>query len=170
MRHSRNLSPIQTIKHFVPRTLAAVATSAVLNHKLAEGVDAPATSAVTDCIQSAVIKAIWVELWIIHSGAAGTTTTFTITLERADVLQSLMTLSNALNLSSYANKNNVIYTTQGIIGSDNVANPIPILRQWFKIPKGKQRLGLGKNWILNVANSGGESINVCGMVIYKEYR
>ncbi len=165
----RMLAPINSIKHFVPQTDFAVATGTANNLTVVDAVVAPATGATYEVQEGAVVKAVWIELWLITDGSAGTHGTFTVTVEKAPGnLQP--TFTNMLNLMSYLNKKNILYTTQGILSSDNVAQAVPILRQWIKIPKGKQRFGFQDRLLVNVANSGGTGMAICGMFIYKEYR
>lgn len=77
-----------------------------------------------------------------------------------------MTFTNSATLDSYSNKKNVLYTTQGLTPDAN-GNPIPFVRQWFKIPKGKQRFGLTDSLVLNIS-ANVEDVTHCGLMIYKE--
>jgi len=61
-----------------------------------------------------------------------------------------------------------LYTTQGLTSEQN-ANAVPIIRQWFKIPKGKQRFGLGDQMVLNIS-AAQEGVENCGMFIFKEQK
>ena len=78
------------------------------------------------------------------------------------------TLSDITSMNSYANKKNILYTTQGVLGDTN-SNPIPAMRGWFKIPKGKQRFGLGDKLNLNITSLTADGMENCGIFIYKEY-
>ncbi len=77
-----------------------------------------------------------------------------------------MTFTNSATLDSYTNKKNLLYITQGVSPDAN-GNPVPVLRQWFKIPKGKQRFGLADALILNLS-ANVEDMTHCGVFIYKE--
>ncbi len=77
-----------------------------------------------------------------------------------------MAAGDAAALNAYDNKKNIIYTQIGLI-SDNLTYPMNVIKGWFKIPKGKQRMGLNDRWNLNIfAQSNG--ITGCGMFIFKE--
>ncbi len=58
--------------------------------------------------------------------------------------------------------------TQGVFG-DKFTNSVALVRQWFKIPKGKQRFGLGDQLFVT-AQSTGQDFQLCGFATYKEYK
>ncbi len=163
------LSPINTNKHFVHLVRTVVATGTMLNVVVVNSVVAPAAAATNQVTEGSVIKAIFFELWM-HSNVTtgGTTTAFNVTVEKRPANAAAMTNANASNLQSYANKKNVLYTTQGVLGPD-AAQAVPLLRQWIAIPKGKQRMGFEDDVVLNI-NSITGALSVCGITIYKEYR
>ncbi len=78
-----------------------------------------------------------------------------------------MTFAEQTALHSYNQKNLVFYHTQGIT-NDQDADATPFLRQWFKIPKGKQRMALGDNLLVSVSVQALDNI-ICGFATYKEY-
>ncbi len=157
---------INSEKHFVPRPLLTVPENTVQNIKICEAVEDPSTGA--ECRIGAVVKAVHVELWYIGSSAQPifqVSTLEKISSGADDVLSAEMS-----DLNKYRNKKNILNTSQGLVGDSNT-NPIPVFRDWYKIPKGKQRFGLGDKLVLNVAARGeaNNDLEVCGMFIYKEY-
>ncbi len=169
MRHKRMLAPINSIKHYVQHTDAVVASGAIVNDRIIDAVVAPANTKVDDVIEGAVIKAVYIERWILGEGAAAVPSQFTLTVEKLQGGQGFMTFTESQNLASYDNKKNILYTTQGIVGEASVgASTVPILRTWILIPKGKQRFGLGDELVCNIGfvTSGRR----CGVETYKEYR
>ncbi len=110
----------------------------------------------------AVVKAVYVELWTNTSSAQVGSQQALVAKFPAN---SGITFANHGDLNSYENKKNIFYTTQGLSGDSN-SNPTPIIRQWIKIPKGKQRIGLGDKIQLSVA-SFLEDLSLCGLIIYK---
>ncbi len=162
-------APINSIKHLINRSTIAIATGVLRNDIVADAVVAPAAAANTNVIQGCMIKAAYIEMWYVGAGTTGNIAAFTLTIEKLTGGQPLMTFTNSQNLSSYLNKKNILYTTQAINSSKiDGANPVPMIRGWIKIPKGKQRFGLGDRLVVNTASVGpGE---VCGMFIFKEYR
>ncbi len=166
----RMLAPIVSIKHYIHQTLLTVTGGTVRNVTIAEAVVAPAAANAFDVVQGSVIKAVYVELWFVGTGSTGTLTSFNLTIEKTVGDQTDMTFTQSTNLGTYPNKKNILYTTQGNIGTFvDGTNPIPLFRAWIKIPKGKQRMGLGDNIMLNV-NSVGSNSSICGFFTYKEYQ
>jgi len=78
-----------------------------------------------------------------------------------------MNYANSIALDSYVNKKNILYTTMGLVGP-NDEQPLPIIRQWFKIPKGKQRMGSNDTIKLNISAIT-NGLNYCGFSTNKEY-
>ncbi len=168
---ARMLAPIVSVKHYVPRAVVNVNSATVLNDIVVDAVVASAVNLATEVLEGSVIKAVFIELSIIGIGASGVTNAFNLTLEKKIADQPTMTNAQSLALFTYPNKKNILYTTQGLIGSrlDGEATRF-IIKQWFKIPKGKQRFGLGDQLLLNLSNIAGSNYQVCGIYVYKEYR
>ncbi len=162
------VAPINSIKHYVPRVKATVATGAISNTEIVDAVVAPANAAPKQVLEGSVVKAIYVELWIGSNEAAGSESTFILTVEKKRITETDMTNTNALNLGAYLNKKNILFTSQGIVGSLAVSGAVPVIRNWVMIPKGKQRFGLGDQFLLNVAAVG--ALEICGITTFKEYR
>ncbi len=161
-------APINSNKHFVNRVSVAVASGNVLNMDIIDTVNAPAVASSNQVRVGAIIKAVWVELWI-SSQAAANVAQFVLTLMKLPAGLTAPTFSNLANLGAFPNKKNIFYTTQGNVSASNVgANTVPIVRQFFLIPKGKQRFGLGDKLTLSITATA-EGLLVCGMNIYKEY-
>ncbi len=171
MRGRRMLAPIMSIKHYIQHTNVTVASGARDSFLIAAGVVAPATTLATDVIQGSVIKAVFIEVWAKGNGASDADTQFVCLFEKVPGAGGTVgaSFANLATLASYDNKKNVFFVSQGVIGGVGGGQSVPILRQWFKIPKGKQRMGLGDT--LNVAiSTTGEAMQVCGISTYKEYR
>ncbi len=162
------LAPIVSKKHFVPQTNTIIASGAILNVPVIEAVIAPAVANSRSVIEGATIKAVFLEYWMRGNDSLGNASQQIFTVEKVPAGATSMTAGQSLALQSYPNKKNILFTSQGILG-DLETVPVPILRQWIKIPKGKQRFGLGDELIINFA-SGGGAFRVCGMAIYKEYQ
>ncbi len=156
--------PIKSIKHYVHFPAATVVSGAIGNFKpidaIAEGA-ARATAANVE--EGCEIKAVFVEMWMsgqtvdntigwalykIPSGGAGTTA------------------AQLSNMSTYQNKKNVLKFGQGL--GPTSGNVVPVLREWIKIPKGKQRFGLGDEFVFSFTGTG-TSAHACGFATYKEY-
>jgi len=157
---------IVTEKHILPQTLFNIAAGAIQVVNLVESVVVASKDAPIEVEEGSVISSIYVEMWVITNGSG--IGSGLLTLEKVPGTSADMIFSQSVNLNVYANKKNILYTTQGI-SAGNGGNPIPFLRGWFKIPKGKQRFGLGDKLNLNISSiSGGWSI--CGIAIFKEQK
>ncbi len=167
MRHRRMLAPINSVKHYIHVENATVASGARRGVVLIDATAAPATSAVEDVKEGAIIKAVFIESWVKSNASAGTDTKFQFQIEKVPAGQVGVSFTQMNNLQTYDNKKNTLFFSQGVIG-DLTTQAIPVVRQWFKIPKGKQRFGLGDRLIINVAATAAE-INNCGFATYKEY-
>ncbi len=146
-------------------SLTPVATGARVNVQLAVISNTP--TATDEIHEGAIVKAIYIELWI--QGESGQQTSI-VTLEKAVASSTGVAFGNMVALGLYVNKKNVLFTHQGITSNDGVSAPTNIMRGWYKIPKGKQRFGLGDSLVLSIANqTTGSDIIFCGFSIYKEY-
>ncbi len=164
----RMLAPINSVKHYVGQPLFTVGVGASVTLELVDVVAAPVSTNREKCNEGSLVKAIHVEYWILSDGVSGTVTTFIMTIEKSPSNALDPAFSDMLNLGGYANKKNILYTTQGIVASDTVGQAVPIIRDWIKIPKGKQRMGQEDRMLITFA-SVNQIMHVCGMAIYKEY-
>ncbi len=157
---------IQSIKHYVQVPLATIASSAIRTDDIVDATAVAAVGAATDEVEEgSIVKAVYIEMWI-HANQAGSGSCQATIEKRPGT--ATMTFTNASNLAAYPNKKNILQTFQGITPS-NATYPQIMFKGWVKIPKGKQRMGLGDKIVLNTAPiSGGAQI--CGFFTYKEYK
>ena len=157
-------SPINSEKHYRQVSVDATMGGTIKNNTIVVATETPAGNQ-SECRIGAVIKAVYVEMWVMAS--AQNIGSQTISLEKRSGDSPLMTFAQAAQLHTYPNKKNILYVTQGLTG-ENDSNPIPVMRGWFNIPKGKQRFGLGDSLILNLS-ANVEDLQHCGLYIFKEY-
>ncbi len=157
---------IHSTKHYVQMSLTSVAAGALGTTVLISGVATPDKNLVSEVEEGATVKAVYIELWAI--GGSGTITQIT-TLTKFPSGQTPFTVSEMAALGAADNKKNILFTSQGIIGNDGIANPTNIMRGWYKIPKGKARFGLGDTLELQIFAQAAESLVFCGFAVYKEY-
>ncbi len=160
-------APVTSTKHYIQVSLATVTGGANLVTGIAQGVELGNVSAgvPVEVRAGSVIKAVFIEMWMRSSSA--TPSTGLMTLFKVSQ-NGTMTFAEQIALHSYDNKKNVLYHTQGLI-NDNDADAIPFVRQWFKIPKGKQRMGLGDKISFSIAAQAPVDCQICGFMTYKEY-
>ncbi len=156
---------VQTRKHYVQWTITPVAVGTTVNEFIANSVPLQDANTANEVVEGATVSAIYIELWVIgqSDSASGN---FLGSLYKKTGGDSSMTQAEHVALFDYDNKKNVLYHTQGIT-NDGVANATPFIRQWFKIPKGKQRMGLNDAWLLSLSTQA-EAVNYCGFALYKE--
>ncbi len=156
---------VHSTKHYVQQSIATVVAGANKDQNLAVAVDVADKDALNEVEEGATIKAIYVELWIRSAATAAASFSFIITKRPSGVGNP--SAANMAALQNWNNKKNIFYTTQGLV-NDVDSTALSLYRGWIKIPKGKQRMGLGDalSWHLNAV---GQSINFCGFTTYKEY-
>ncbi len=144
-----------------------VASASVTNHTLISAVAVQDVNSAVEVTEGHLVKAIWIERWIVGD-AASESPSFVSIVAKVPAEATLPTFTNMTTLDAYPNKKNILYTTQGLIAQAN-DNPTPIIRQWIKIPKGKQRFGLGDKLVVSIAAIGSPGLIGCGIGIYKSY-
>ncbi len=149
------------------RSLQLIQEQTATPNAIIRAVDAQPTTPIEVAV-GAIVKAVFVELWILGEGAQPCTCTWIIEKTTNDV--SPATQTQMQNLHDYPNKKNIFKTGQGVIGDSN-SNPIPVIREWIKIPKGKQRFGLGDELgiVVSCIGEADNGLEICGLAIYKEY-
>ncbi len=153
-------------KHYVQHPIATVVAGAIGINTVVRGVTVVAKGANTfEVEEGSVVKAVYVELWFTGVGDDGVLQT---TIEKVPNGGVNMTAAQAAALNSYPNKKNILESHQGLL-PNATQNPVRFYGHWIKIPKGKQRFGLGDELVVNIAplNANG---NFCGLETYKEYK
>ncbi len=155
---------IKSIKHYVHQVVTSptTATNAVviLVDAIAEGVSRSAASSV---YEGCVVKAVYLDFWV--SATTDLKTGTWVVLKRpANV--AAPTAAEMINLGSYLNKKNIFNSGQGLLPTNG--NVMNIYKGWIKIPKGKQRFGLGDKLQL-IFTPTGTTGHLCGLSTYKEY-
>jgi len=158
---------IHSEKHYFQMSIFNVAGTSITSKVPLKAVAIDAKNDVFEVTEGAVVKAIYLELWVRSEDT--TATSSIITLEKAPgIATANMSAAQSAALGDYPNKKNIFYTTMGLI-NDQDADAIPVFRGWIKIPKSKQRFGLGDAIRLNIHANTTVGLNVCGFFTYKEY-
>ncbi len=154
---------IKSVKHYVQVSLATVLAGAKLTTNIVDGVPLLSVSDPDEVPEGSVVRAVFIEMWI-RAGDTSPGSTL-VSLYKTSGGLSAMSFAESTALHTYDNKKNILYHTQGLTNDQN-ADAIPFIRQWFKIPKGKQRFGLGDTLRLNISAQALDNI-VCGFMTYK---
>ncbi len=159
---------IKSKKHIFQISQSTVGQAAADTTNFAVAVEATGT-APQHVEEGAIVKACYVEYWV-SQDSASVVGSYTIVLEKSPGGNAVITTTNMAALHDYDNKKNILFTAQGLL-TPNDGGQVPVLRAWYKIPKGKQRMGLGDKLNLTIRNNNVTAIdiNFCGLVIFKEY-
>ncbi len=157
---------IHAIKHYRQITRSQVLTVARNSERLAVGVQSTLVNLEDEVREGSIIKAVYVELWVLNTGAGGSEV---IVLSKNAQNNDGPDFAELNALFNYTEKKNILFTHQGLSGNDSNTAPIAIMRNWYKIPKSKQRFGLGDQLNITIANNGANSLDYCGFATYKEY-
>ncbi len=158
--------PIHSQKHIIQYPFDQIGTGTHQAIDLAIAVQSTVANLANEVAEGSVIKACFIELWLQNSANDGEQIV-TVCKDGKDGVGP--NFAQMAALFTYNNKKNILFTHQGLSSNDGVGNPQFVIRQWVKIPKGKQRFGLGDKLILSIANVSSNNLNRCGMSIYKEY-
>ncbi len=159
---------VNSVKHIVQRSLQSVAEQTIGSHLIANTVTIEPTNP-ANVVVGSVIKAVYLEYWLLGESAQPCTATWTV--EKLPNESDPMTQAQSQDLMSYGNKRNIFKMGQGIIPDAN-SNPVPVIREWIKIPKGKQRFAQGDALRFNLSCIGeaDNGLEFCGFALYKEYQ
>ncbi len=159
-------APIHSQKHYVQFPITQITTAAIGQIVIAQGVESTTANLASEVAEGSVIKAVYIELWLQNQGNLGESI---VTVEKSPLNIAGPSFAQMANLFAYPNKKNILFTHQGLTSNDGVSGPVVVLRQWIKIPKSKQRFGLGDILSMTISNTSSNDLNRCGFAIYKEY-
>jgi len=159
---------VKSKKHISQISQGTVAQALVVNEIILLAIESTSTLP-TRVEEGAIVKACYVEFWV-SQDSASVVGSYTVALFKEPGNSSAITTAQMAALHDYPNKKNILFTAQGLL-TPNDGGQVPVLRGWYKIPKGKQRFGLGDSLILSIRNNNATAIdiNFCGLAIFKEY-
>ncbi len=168
MARRRLLAPLVTIKHYVNVENAVIANGTTRPIELIQAVNVNAVVNSGDVFEGSLVKTVFIEHWLKSNADATADTKFQLVVEKVPAGATSISFTQMNNLMSYPNKKNVLFVSQGVIG-DGTTQSIPVVRQWFMIPKGKQRFGLDDRFVLTISTTA-FGVNSCGIAIFKEWK
>ncbi len=159
---------IKSKKHIFQISQSTVGQALVVSTVIADAEEATSTTP-QGIEEGAIVKACYVEFWV-SQDSASIVGSYTVILTKVTTGNALPSTTNVAALHDYQNKKNILFTAQGLL-TPNDGGQVPVLRGWYKIPKGKQRFGLNDRLVITIRNNNATSIdiNFCGLAIYKEY-
>ncbi len=156
---------INSKKHYVQTTLASITGQGVVNITLINTIEG-APTVPSHVGEGSIVKAVFVELWVLNSAA--NIASFTVAIYKNPGGSNVCDNTEMANLHDYKNKKNILFTSQGIMPR-NSTFPMGVIRTWIKVPKSKQRFGLGDTLLITIRNNTTDDLNFCGITTYKEY-
>ncbi len=157
---------VHSTKHYVQHGISQITTGTRENIVIAQAVESTSANLAHEVQEGASIKALYIEIWLQNAGNLGESV---VTVTKDPVDDTGPSFAEMANLFSYNNKKNILFTHQGLTSNDGISGPVNVLRNWLKIPKSKQRFGLGDKLNLNISNVSSNDLNRCGFSLYKEY-
>jgi len=157
---------IHSRKHYVQTSLATIVAGAKSDVDLVTGLEAGTQGAVNAVTEGALVKAVYIEEWLRSPEA--TPGSFIGCLYKNVGGSTPFTTVELAGMGDAENKKNVLYFTQGLVNDTN-SIATPLTKGWFKIPKSKQRFGLGDRLIWAIFAQGAIDLVRCGFATYKEY-
>ncbi len=156
---------VHSTKHYLQSSLRTVVAGANDNVTHIDAVAVVDKNATNEVEEGSTVKAIYIEHWARTGDLAPGS--FVYAVYKVPGGGAAFSTANMAALGSADNKKNILFTSQALL-NDQDADAIPIIRGWVKIPKSKQRMGLGDRIISTHFAQVLDSI-VCGFSTYKEY-
>jgi len=157
---------VHSIKHYVQLPFSQIGTGTRETLAIVTAVDRDSANLSSEVVEGSSVKAVYFEMWLQNEGNLGS---FIATITKDMESASGPTFSEMAALHTYTNKKNVLWTSEGLTSNDAISGPVNIIRGWVKIPKTKQRFGLGDRINMNISNVSANDLNRCGFTTYKEY-
>ncbi len=156
---------IQSEKHYVQFSPTSIALGAIATKFMVDSVAVDAKNDVDEVVEGSIVKAVFLELWIV--GDDTPISSFKMSIEKLSGDMSIISVGEMAALGDYVNKKNVLYMSQGLTPG-NTNYPQVVFKAWIKIPKGKQRFGLADKLALNIT-ADLDGLLFCGFCTYKSY-
>ncbi len=158
---------VHSTKHYVQFGRFTIGTVAAVTTNIVTALQSTTANLENEVEEGNSIKACYIELWLLDAGAGGNDVTVLVKNPQNATGPSF---AQAATLFTFANKKNILFTHQGLVPNDGIAQPVNVMHGWYKIPKSKQRFGLGDRLDLIIANNSAQDLFACGFATYKEYQ
>ncbi len=156
---------VHSKKHYVQFSLATVAMGVTTAKTIVVSVAQGDVNLNNEVNEGCTVKAVYLELWLTGDDALNSTAITCV--EKRPGGHAAAAYGEMIALTDYDNKKNIFETHMGLVPS-NTSNPVNVYRGWIKIPKSKQRFGLGDILAVNIAGQS-DGLTYCGFAMYKEY-
>jgi len=156
---------VHSKKHYVQHSLRTIVAGAVQSDVIVDAVELASVGDADEVQEGSTVKAVYVERWIRTGDTAGGS--FVMAIYKNPGGNTTFTAAQMAALHDAENKKNILYCTQGL-ANDQDADAIAMFKGWIKIPKSKQRMGLGDRIVISTFAQVLDMHN-CGFETYKEY-
>ncbi len=156
---------VHSTKHIVQFSIRTIESGTVENLTIVDSVAVANKNIPAEVEEGSTIKACYLEIWV-RAGSA-TASSGQHVLYKKSAGQGFPSTTNMGQLHDWNNKKNIFATQMGLF-NDQDANATRIYGGWYKIPKGKQRFGLGDQLIIT-GFATAIDLQICGFAVYKEY-
>ncbi len=156
---------VHSTKHIVQFSLRTDEANTVENLSIASAVAVGAKDDPDEVEEGNTVKACYIELWARSATTTGASGQYVLYKKSSG--QGFPSTTNMAALHDWNNKKNILWTGMGLF-NDVDADAINLFKGWYKIPKGKQRFGLGDELVVTVF-SPTIDVHLCGFATYKEY-
>ncbi len=156
---------VHSTKHYVQKSLATITAGAVDATVIAAAVPVADKNLVSEVEEGSSVKAVYMEYWMRSGSTTGSSGQWILYKKNADT-----TFASGVDMAAlgdWDNKKNILATGMGLF-NDQDADAIAIMRGWYKIPKSKQRFGLGDVLALSIFVPTVDA-HICGFSTFKEY-
>ncbi len=159
---------IHSKKHIQQIAQQNVSQGAVVLSTILEAQEGPSTTP-SQVIEGATVKSCYVEYWV-QNDSTSAIGSFTVILYKNPGNGQTANATDLAALHDWENKKNIFFTSQALAPSSD-SMMIPVMRGWYKIPKGKQRMGLKDKIQIAIRNNNASAVDIefCGLAIFKEY-
>ncbi len=157
---------VHSVKHYSQLAINQIGFGTRENNLIVAGVALQNADLSIEAVEGSTIKAVFFEMWLQNEGNLGE---FIATISKDPQNGTGPTFAEMASLFTFDNKKNILWTSQGLTSNDGVSGPVNIIRQWIKIPKSKQRWGLGDALNFNIANVSSSDLVRCGFTTFKVY-
>ncbi len=157
---------VHSTKHYVQPGLRSITAGVSEGHIIVDAVASADLTGNFEVLEGSSVKAVYVESWVRAAGASPGA--YIMCVYKAPIGIEPFTVAEMAALFDADNKKNILFSSQALF-NDNDADAIAIHRGWLKIPKGKQRMGLGDRIIMSTSAIGVD-VTICGLETYKEYQ
>ncbi len=157
---------VHSTKHIVQFSIATAAAGTQDILTLVNAVAVGSKNIPSEIEEGNSVKACYFEMWV-RSSEANNGSIISVLWKQSGGGTNF-SLTEMAQLYDADQKKNILVTQQGLVNA-TAGDAIRIFGGWYKIPKSKQRFGLGDKLLFQIFAQGAIDVVHCGVAIYKEY-